>query len=267
MRQTNCTTCGRWKRTDPIPKSAIIWRGRSGFDGAPVVAIVTGMHGNGKNPKTGKGMAQLWILRSDMNPLHALETGSDSSICNGCGHRADPTGLGKKNTCYVSVGRAPQRIWKSFHAGDYPTMRPADVSVHLASRGMSIRLGAYGDPAALPPNVLADITHGIPHTGYTHSWRGRPELSPWLMASVDSTDELADARTQGWRTFRVRTPDAALETAEIACPASVEAGKRTTCDRCTLCDGARPDDLRRSIAIMAHGSGASTFISLNSLSA
>ena len=232
-----------------------------------MVAIVTGMHGNGRNPKTGKGMAQLWILRSDMNPLHALETGSDSSICNGCGHRADPTGLGKKNTCYVSVGRAPQRIWKSFHAGDYPTMRPADVSVHLASRGMSIRLGAYGDPAALPPNVLADITHGIPHTGYTHSWRGRPELSPWLMASVDSTDELADARTQGWRTFRVRTPDAALETAEIACPASVEAGKRTTCDRCTLCDGARPDDLRRSIAIMAHGSGASTFISLNSLSA
>ena len=256
----------RWRRTDPIPKSAIVWRGRSAFDDQPIVAIVTGMHGNGRNPKTGKTMAQLWILRSDMNPLHALETGSDSSICNGCGHRADPA-ADRKNTCYVAVGRAPQRVWKSFHANSYPTMRPADVAVHLASRGMSIRLGAYGDPAALPMRVLADITHGVPHTGYTHSWRGRPYLSPWLMASVDSTDELDDARAQGWRTFRVRTPDAVLETNEIACPASVESGKRTTCDHCTLCDGARPDDLRRSIAIMAHGSGASSFIALHSLTA
>jgi len=158
-------------------------------------------------------------------------------------------------------------IWKTFHANSYPTMRPADVAVHLASRGMSIRLGAYGDPAALPLDVLADITHGVPHTGYTHSWRGHAELSPWLMASVDSTIELNDARAQGWRTFRVRTPDAVLETNEIACPASVEAGKRTSCDHCGLCDGARPDDLRRSIAIMAHGSGASSFIALHSLTA
>jgi hypothetical protein len=39
---------------------------------APLVAIITGMRGGSANPKTGP-MAQLWILRSDMSPLDAIQ--------------------------------------------------------------------------------------------------------------------------------------------------------------------------------------------------
>jgi hypothetical protein len=52
---------------------------------------------------------------------------------------------------------------------------------------------------------------------------------------------------------------------EIACPASDEAGKRTTCEKCKLCNGADTRnskgyqlyDNRKSISIIVHGAVAS----------
>ena len=41
---------------------------------------------------------------------------------------------------------------------------------------------------------------------------------------------------------------------EILCPASKEAGYRTTCDSCKLCSGSNIS--AKSIAIVAHGGGA-----------
>tara|TARA_R110000850_G_scaffold119182_2_gene236458 strand:- start:428 stop:826 length:399 start_codon:yes stop_codon:yes gene_type:complete len=130
---------------------------------------------------------------------------------------------------------------------------------------MGIRIGAYGDGAALPLNVMADLTHGIFHTGYTHAWQSRPDLRQFLMASVDNPTEYDAAKQSGWRTFRVRTADENLDPQEIACPASDEAGKRTSCDHCGLCDGSRPDDQRKSVAIIAHGIGTSSYVSLRSM--
>jgi hypothetical protein len=50
---------------------------------------------------------------------------------------------------------------------------------------------------------------------------------------------------------------------EITCPASDEAGKRTDCNSCGLCNGvAREHDARKSIAINVHGIGKSSFIRL-----
>jgi hypothetical protein len=141
-------------------------------------------------------------------------------------------------------------------------MRPADVATHLVSRGMGIRIGAYGDGAALPIEVLEALTHGIYHTGYTHAWRTRGDLAPLLMASADSAQDQVDASTAGWRTFRVRTATEALAPKEIACPASEEAGKRTSCDSCGLCNGARTDDRRANIAIIVHGIGTSSFLKM-----
>tara|TARA_R110000824_G_scaffold123255_1_gene280953 strand:+ start:1460 stop:2239 length:780 start_codon:yes stop_codon:yes gene_type:complete len=255
----------RWNRTQKVPTSAIVWRGRSAFDGKPIVAIVTGLHGDNKNPKTGADLAQLWILRSDIGPIDAVKTGADTSICGDCKHRGD--GTGKRRSCYVSVINAPRSVAKTYRQGGYVSMRPSDVATHLASRGMGIRIGAYGDGAALPVSVLADLTHGIFHTGYTHAWQARPDLRPWLMASVDNPAEYDAAKQSGWRTFRVRTTDENLDPQEIACPASDEAGKRTSCDHCGLCDGSRPDDQRKSIAIIAHGIGTSSYVSMRSLTA
>ena len=253
----------RWNRKNKVPASAVVWRGRSAFDGQPLVAIVTGLHGDNKNRKTGADLSQLWVLRADISPLAALKVGADRSVCGICKHRGD--GTGKKRSCYVAIKNAPRQVWKTFAAGRYVTMRPADVATHLASRAMGIRIGAYGDGAALPVSVLADLTHGIFHTGYTHAWQSRPDLRQFLMASVDTQAEYDEAKKASWRTFRVRTAGEPLNSQEIACPASDEAGRRTSCDHCGLCDGARPDDQRKSIAIIAHGIGTSSFVSMRSL--
>ena len=85
------------------------------------------------------------------------------------------------------------------------------------------------------------------------------------MASVDTPEEYAVAAARNWRTFRVRTENQALATREIACPASDESGNLTTCDSCKLCDGARTDDRRKSVAIIVHGIGVKTFIRLQAV--
>ncbi len=246
-----------WKRADRIPLSAVVWRGKSLFDGAPLVAVVTGLRGDSANAKTGAGLAQLWILREDLSPLSAIRTGADASICGTCPHRGD--GTGRKRSCYVSVKNAPRAVWSAYQRGRYQTMRPVDVAVHLASMGLGIRIGAYGDAAAMPVSVIADLTSHTRHTGYTHAWRTRADLAPYLMASCDTPAEQEQASADGWRTFRVRTSAQALSAREISCPASDEAGKRTTCSACGLCNGATATDARAHVAIIVHGIGTKAF--------
>lgn len=248
-----------WRRRDRIPSSAVVWRGPSLFDGAPLIAIVTGLRGDNRNAKAGAGLAQLWILREDLAPLSAIATGADASICGSCKHRGD--GNGRKRSCYVTVKTAPRAVWAAYRRGRYQTMRPEDVATHLASVNMGIRIGAYGDGAAIPASVIADLTSATRHTGYTHAWRTRADLAPYLMASCDTPSEQAQASSEGWRTFRVRTSSQELAPREISCPASDEAGKRTTCSSCGLCNGAMAGDVRKDIAIIVHGIGTKAFTS------
>ena len=262
----------KWDRAHKVPRSAVVWRGPSAFDGSPIVAIVTGLDRNNKNAKIGPGLGQLWIIRSDMSPLDAIAFGLDQSICGGCKHRGNGAKktrkrkarkaiFGKDRTCYVNCAKCVRSIYACYARGGYVDMTPDDVLTHLASRGMGIRIGAYGDGAALPIALLHKLT-SVYHTGYTHSWQTRDDLKPYLMASVDTPEEYAVAAAADWRTFRVRTENQALAPREIACPASDESGNRTTCDSCKLCDGARTDDRRKSIAIIVHGIGVKTFIRL-----
>ena len=265
----------KWDRAHKVPRSAVIWRGASSFDGSPIVAIVTGMHRDNKNMKIGPGLAQLWIIRSDVSPLEAIAFGLDGAICGGCKHRGNGAKktrkrkarkaiFGKDRTCYVNVSKCVRSIYACFARGGYVDMTPDDVLTHLASRGMGIRIGAYGDGAALPIALLHKLT-SVYHTGYTHSWQTRDDLKPYLMASVDTPEEYAVAAAADWRTFRVRTANQELAPREIACPASDESGNRTTCDSCKLCDGARTDDRRKSVAIIVHGIGVKTFIRLQTV--
>lgn len=231
--------------------SALVWQGLSLIDGqSPILAIATGLSGRSTNPKTGP-MAQLWILRADMNPLTAVKSQADSAICGDCGLR----GLdGAKRGCYVTVAHAPNNIFKTWERGRYATLQPSEVNALLRSNRIGLRLGAYGDPAALPHGVIASLVNGLGHwTGYTHAWRNRPDLAPFVMASADSVDDYEHARALGFRTFRTRLDSQALLPGEIACPASDEMNHRTTCDRCSLCDGSRQLDKRKSIAIIVHG--------------
>ena len=56
------------------------------------------------------------------------------------------------------------------------------------------------------------------------------------MASADTPEQRITAKSLGLRTFRV-AQDNVLQAGEIKCPASAEAGRKTTCSDCKLCGG------------------------------
>lgn len=236
-----------------MSNGAVIYRGPSQLDGRPIVVIAIGLTAGSANSKTGN-MIQTHILREDIAPTDAIKTGDDASICGQCVHRGDGTGKGR--TCYVNVGQGPLVVWKTYQAGKYPVW---DDAVHSAE-GRVVRLGTYGDPAAVPAIVWMNLLRGsIGHTGYTHQWK-HPDLLPIFktlcMASADSVEEAAQAQAMGWRTFRVALPDHVARTQwEAICPASAEAGKKLTCIQCRACDGVR-NNKRGSIVIQAHGGTA-----------
>src|SRR4249920_2581675 len=110
------------------------------LDGAPIVAIALTAS---TNRKTGN-MVQTYILRDDIAPLAALKTGDDASICGNCKHRPILGGA-----CYVFVGQGPTVVYKTLARGGYP--QAADIAALGAGR--MVRLGTYGDPAAVPVAV------------------------------------------------------------------------------------------------------------------
>jgi len=210
------------------------------LDGKPIVGIVTGLKNKSNNPKTGD-MAQFWILREDMPPTEAKRTGADSSICGDC-----PL----KKTCYVTIHQAPLAVWKAYKRGSYTNV----TGLYL---NKAIRLGAYGDPAAVPQMVIDSLTNNAPKwTGYTHQW-DHPNISltwnKYVMASVESKETKDKANRFGWRTFRVREAGAPLFEDEINCPSD----KGITCAQCGLCSGTKVQ--AKNISIEVHGSKKGNF--------
>lgn len=236
----------------------IVYEGPSKIDGERIVVIVTGMDGDSKNPKTGE-MAQLWILCTDISPHQAIKLGKDVSICGLCRHRGIN---GTKRTCYVRVSfGGPSAVYRCYFSGGYPQADPQEIDSLLGDLGM--RLGAYGDPAAIPVPVLRSIMTGVRGwTGYTHQWRRcHPSYRRWLMASVDSIEEYHEAHDAGWRTFRMRAIGSPLLPGEIDCPASDLQGHRLQCKDCLACNGlGRNNTPRRvSVSIEVHGPGRNHF--------
>lgn len=230
------------------PKGFIIDKGLSPIDGQSYVAILTLKT---SNRKTGD-MAQVWILREDVNPVEAIQTGEDVTICGSCPHRKQADG---SRSCYVNVGQAPNSVWKSYKAGKYTdalASKDAWNALGDAVKGRKIRWGAYGDPAILDFFMVEYLNSlAIGHTGYTHQWR-EDWAQPFkgiYQASCDGFADYLSATDRGWQTFTVVgkgiVPDYAKQ-----CPATVE-GSVAQCLTCSLCDGAKA-----SIYVEAHGTGA-----------
>ena len=240
----------------------VIYRGPSMLDGKPIVVIATGFADSTDNRKTGK-LIQTWILREDVDPLTATHTGDDSSICGACPHRGliVPATDGEHETknegrsCYVKVWQAPLNVWKSYKRGIYPEMDYMDLGWLFS--GQPVRFGSYGDPAAIPLNIIDVIGMAAEFTtGYTHQWREVDTgYAKWLMASADNASDRFMARAFGYRTFRVRSANEELGKKEIACPASKEMGQKTNCAACKACGGTSAK-AKVDIAIMAHGEPA-----------
>jgi hypothetical protein len=260
--------------TNNEPAGFVLYEGPSLLDGAPVVVIAT-METN--NPKTGP-MVQTWIIRADIDPITASRLGADFSICGACKLRgtpapSKPTGWAKGRACYVNLAFAPSGVFKAYRAGRYPRavvhaglyFRPDDTGpdglpvagAECIGKGRAVRLGAYGDPAAVPGNVWERVlTHSTGWTGYTHQLHtpGAEPRPVYCMVSADTETEARAAWSRGYRTFRIiPTVSAAIEGSEVICPATPEGGSRTTCINCKLCRGAMSGG--RSVAVVAHGAG------------
>jgi hypothetical protein len=227
---------------------AVFYRGPSLLTGDPIVGILNGLEGGSLNPKTGP-LVQSWILRPDLAPMDAVRANVDDAICGDCALRGVS---GSNRTCYVPPWLGPLNVYKSFIAGRYIDASWPELQALLEAR--YLRLGAYGDPAAIPFEIWRVLlATAAGWSGYTHQHRRcDPRFRELLMASVDSEREFFDAGFRGWRTFRVRGKhDALVAGAEFACPASDELGHRTTCQACQLCRGTSSP--ARSVSIIAHG--------------
>ena len=234
-----------------------VWQGISQIDGVtPIVVIATfGKAGKASaNEKTGD-MIQTFILRADMEPWEAIQTGQDEAICGVCPHRGKASG--GTGACYVRVYQAPLSTWRSWDRGN------AEAFDLERFRGRKVRIGSYGDPAAVPVAVWQEIVAvAAATTGYTHQWRkADPAFAAFCMASTDSVAERREARLMGYRTFHVRALGTGKGKGEIVCPASAEAGKRTVCASCLQCGGTG-NGRTGDITIMAHGASKRAFAPL-----
>lgn len=234
------------------PNGYVIYRGPSLINGKPIVVIAIT---KSSNVKTGN-MVQTYILPdNNMLPTYNAKALEDEAVCGDCKHRR-----GKGGSCYVNLGQGVTVVTKSYWSGSYPE------SLSLASEsctGRNVRLGTYGDPAAVPVHVWQSLLRfAKAWTGYTHQWHKSlidPLIMHYCMASVDSDSEFIQAQSMGYRTFRVRAKDQPLLDREFVCPASEEGGKRKLCTECKACDGGI-DTHKASPSIIVHGSLKSRFI-------
>lgn len=240
------------------PQGIILYRGPSMIDGSPIVAIMTGIASKSSNEKTGALLPVYILADNGRDPLADARENGARGICGDCIHgpKMQKDGTFKFSSCYVNVAQGPVSVFKALQRGRY---RRWDRSRHARYlRGRVIRLGAYGDPAAVPLSVWESITpHAAGWRGYTHQWRkAAPGYAAFCMASVETEADRAEAKAAGYRTFRVRLATQRVAPGEITCPASAEAGKRKTCADCRACSGALASKAAADVVIIFHGSEA-----------
>jgi hypothetical protein len=230
------------------PASLVVYRGPSAYD--PSIEIMGILTRGSDNAKTGS-MAQLFILRADVAPHTAQKLGLDAAVCGSCPLRPANKATGGGG-CYVVTFQGPLSTWKA--ARLQPVAGAAEINALIRKAG-SVRLGAYGDPAALPAHVVRFLSRcaGGKVTGYTHGasvlgFDGIDHLRGLAMLSVENPGAAEAAHAKGWRTFRATAPGAPNLASEITCPAETRGAK---CADCLLCRG---DSLgARSVTIPVHG--------------
>ena len=168
------------------------YRGPSVIDSSPILGIVSSVVTPSENIATGP-MVQTYIIREDVSPTVAIRSGKDYSVCGDCKLR--------NRVCYVLPWHGPGVIWREYHKGNYPLLnKPGEVLTLLAAQ-RHLRIGSYGDPAAIPIESWWRLMTYFPrgHTGYTHQWK-----HPWghsfrgiLQASCDTPEDYVLAKTMG----------------------------------------------------------------------
>ncbi len=268
----------------------ILWRGKSLINGEPIVAVACKIADANKSANTKTGaMVQTFILPDPK--AHGIECAGNRpakiqdwlertgarSICGDCPHawQYDPAlDRYKKGSCYVREYQSPAAVLGAVYRESYPVAGVDFPKRWIADivAGLSVRLGAYGDPAAVPAMLWARlVSKAKSRTGYTHQWDSAHDkarlnafyMRAFLMASCDSVADYNAATRLGFRAFLV-TPrgDASPRENMTLCPASSEFeqlhGRKTNCAKCGLCSGAMgKGENKKSVFIPAHGATAS----------
>ena len=156
-------------------------------------------------------------------------------------------------SCYVTLAQAPTAIYGAYRRGSYPVVS-GHAAIAAIGRGRMVRVGAYGDGAAVPSYVTESLlSEAAGWTAYSHQSgvAGTSFDGARFMVSADSEAAARDAWAKGWRTFRVLRPgEAPIAGKEIPCPSS----RGVHCVDCGLCRGAHKT--AKSITIPVHGAGA-----------
>lgn len=172
-----------------VTGSICVWQGPSLFDGKPIQVVLSSFDKDSENDKTG-AMIQIYILPIDETPYQVFKSKAPT-VCGDCKYNG--------GGCYVrwsNIGHISKSARRNIGT--------LDLGQSLCA-GLRIRVGAAGDPAAVPTYVWETLLKDADgFTGYTHSWKDcDPRLKDYFMASVDSSYENSVARIQKWKTFYV----------------------------------------------------------------
>ena len=239
----------------------VIERTLSKYNGKRIKIVAQCLERPSVNKKTGN-MIQIAIMPDTKKTIWDIIKGLDASSCCDCSlrpiHAKALKAKGKK-PCYVNTAKAINKV-HTVTIGK-PTDKDYTRLDKEKAKGRAIRWGNWGEPALASKRLVERVNHGAKgHTGYTHQYK--KAWARWckkfFMASIDiAPDSLKAAKnawSKDWRTFRlIRSIEELDSKNEILCPASKEAGNKTTCANCLLCDGkSSKADERKSIAIVQH---------------
>lgn len=138
-------------------------------------------------------------------------------------------------------------------ARTYPTFESIPDTYNLddlikITKGRYLRLGTYGEVSIIPRDIIEALTSvSRSWTGYTHQWK-KVDLGKYVMASTHNKQEELLAATLGYRSFIVSDEKQDV----VNCPASKEAGYKTSCEKCNLCSGTLGTKSKKSIFILTH---------------
>lgn len=203
---------------------------------------------NDNNKKTGM-MIQLAILDIDID-----QKKNDGTEPNGQG--CSKSQCSAFDGCYVAAFHfhiiRMQQALELYKSGKLPKISWKQFKKLIKKSKTPIRIGEYGDPTALPFELVKELTDIAEHTGYTHQWRTCDQrFSQLLFASVENQADADLAESMGWKYFAVNLEP--VKGKSISCPAE---SKKTQCSRCLICSGNKS---KYHVVIKAHGQRKNNF--------
>lgn len=241
------TTVTKNLRISKRRTNGYFFRVSSALNGEPIIVAV--QMTDTANTKLGAEMRQVWIMPAGMKPSVANGTAAQDSVCGKCWFKTN-------GACYVNM-QTPNSVYRSIEAGNYTELSqtPEDLAVLAdALHGETVRVGAWGDPAAMPWPIMQTITKAAAsYTAYTHQ-AAHPNFNRMYlsvcMVSAESPKQAAKYQELGIRTFRPKVAGSVNLENEITCPNETHG---INCIECRLCDGGNARRGNPSIAVTVHG--------------